>query len=192
MDFGTATQTAFDQTQTQTRRGLRLSAAGLALCAMGLLGVSTGAHADEQYKQDVARCNSGQSAQPKATCLREAGAAQVERRRNGLSDPSSSAQAQNAMQRCDRLPADQRQNCMLLMSGQGQTTVQGSVAGGGVLRQTEIQVPVGTPGTGAPGYPAGSGYSSGTTAPMAPPPAVRSAPPAAPPSVTPYGSQPRY
>jgi len=190
MNFGTATQTAIGQ--TQTRRGLRLSAAGLALCAMGLLGVSTGAHADEQYKQDVARCNSGQSAQPKATCLREAGAAQVERRRNGLTEPSSSTEAQNAMQRCDRLPSDQRQGCMQLMSGQGQTTVQGSVAGGGVLRQTEIQVPAGTPGTGSSTYPAGSGYSTGAPAPMAPPPAVRPSAPMAPPSVTPYGSQPRY
>ncbi|ALM86890.1 hypothetical protein ASB57_10550 [Bordetella sp. N] len=167
---------------------MRLSAAGLALSALGLLAVSTGAHADDQYKKDVARCNSGQTNQAKSVCLREAGAAQVERRRNGLSDPGSSAQAENAMQRCNALPADQRQSCMYLMSGQGQTQVQGSVAGGGVLRETVIQVPAGTPGTGAPA----SGYSSGSSAPLAPPPAVPPSSQTAPPSVTPYGSSPRY
>ncbi|RXN92700.1 hypothetical protein C7R54_02805 [Achromobacter aloeverae] len=173
-----------------------MSAAGLALCAAGLMGLSAGAHADEQYKRDVAACNSGHTSQAKATCLREAGAAQVERRRNGLSDVGSSGEARNAEQRCNALPADQRQDCMYLMSGQGQTTVQGSVAGGGVLRETVIQVPAGTSGSTAPGYAPnssgsgsgyapGSGYPSGGSAPMAPPPAV-------PPSTTPYGSSPRY
>jgi hypothetical protein len=192
MNLVTANHSALEQ--TKTRRGLRLSAAGLALSALGLLAVSTGAHADEQYKKDVARCNSGQTNQAKSVCLREAGAAQVERRRNGLTEPGASTQAENAMQRCNALPADQRQSCMYLMSGQGQTQVQGSVAGGGVLRETVIQVPAGTPGASAPasGYSSGSGYSTGAPARMAPPPAVPPSSQTAPPSVTPYGSSPRY
>lgn len=175
---------------------MKLSAIGLAFCAAGVMGAAAPAWSasgtDAQYREDVARCKSGASGQDQAACLREAGASLVERRRNGLTAPAD-AQS-NAMARCNALPADQRQDCMAQMSGQGSTSVQGSVTGGGVLRETVIPVPAGTPGstpagTGQPGYTQPGytqpGYSQPAT-PVAPPPAM---PPGGYGTPAPYGGQ---
>lgn len=168
---------------------IKLSAMGLAFCAAGVLGAAAPAWSasgpDAQYREDVARCKSGASGQDQAACMREAGASLVERRRNGLSTPADPQS--NAMARCNALPANQRQDCMIQMSGQGNTTVQGSVSGGGVLRETVIPVPAGTPGsapagTMQPGYTQ-PGYSQPAT-PVAPPPAV---PPSGYGTPAPYG-----
>ena len=132
---------------------------------------------EAQYKRDVANCNSGKTNQAKQVCLQEAGAARVEARRNNLTT-SSGRYEQNAIQRCQRLPASDRAACEAQMAGQGQT--YGSVQGGGVLREMTIQVPAGTPGS-MPAQP--QGYSNGMApgarpAPgMAPPPAPMAPPP---------------
>ncbi|OZI23921.1 hypothetical protein CAL26_10960 [Bordetella genomosp. 9] len=175
---------------------IKLSAMGLAFCAAGVLGAAAPAWSasgtDAQYRDDVARCKSGASGQDQAACMREAGASLVERRRNGLTTPTDAQR--NATARCDSLPASQRRDCMIQMSGQGNTTVQGSVTGGGVLRETVIPVPAGTPGAAPqPGYTQ-PGYtqpgSMQPAAPMAPPPAM---PPAGygTPGAAPYGTMPR-
>jgi hypothetical protein len=172
---------------------LKMSAIGLAFCAAGMLGAASTSWAasgvDAQYREDVARCKSGASGQDEAACMREAGASLVERRRNGLSNPTDAQR--NAMARCDALPAAQRQDCMIQMSGQANTTVQGSVAGGGILRETVIQVPAGTPGA-SPGYAQPPGYAAPPTQ-LAPPPAVppAGAAPYGTPAPAPYGSMPR-
>lgn len=167
---------------------IKLSAIGLAFCAAGVMGAAAPAWSasgtDAQYRDDVARCKSGASGQDQAACMREAGASLVERRRNGLSTPADPQS--NAMARCNALPADQRQDCMIQMSGQGNTTVQGSVSGGGILRETVIPVPAGTPGSG----PAGAAPQPGYTQPgYSQPPVPLAPPPAAPPSG--YGTMPR-
>ncbi|HTK00874.1 MAG TPA: hypothetical protein VL522_14685 [Bordetella sp.] len=177
---------------------IKLSALGLAFCAAGVLGAATPAWSasgtDAQYNEDVARCKSGASGEDQAACMREAGASLVERRRNGLTNPTNAQQ--NATARCNSLPADQRQDCMIQMSGQGDTRVEGSVTGGGVLRETVIPVPAGTPGStpaapqpgytqpgySQPGYTQ-PGYTQPPT-PLAPPPA---APPAGYGTPAPYG-----
>jgi hypothetical protein len=182
---------------------MKLSAIGLTFCAAGVLGAApawSASGTDAQYREDVARCKSGASGQDQAACLREAGASLVERRRNGLTNPTD-AQS-NATARCNSLPAAQRQDCMIQMSGQGNTSVQGSVTGGGVLRETVIPVPAGTSGSTSTGSgynapPAGytqpgytqPGYTQPAT-PLAPPPA---APPAGygTPAPAPYGTVPR-
>lgn len=168
---------------------LKISAIGLAVCAASMFGLAAPSYADAQYTQDVAKCKSGQTYEDRATCMKEAGAAQVERKRSGLSDPASASQ--NAMDRCNALPGSQRNDCMAQMSGQGSTTVQGSVAGGGVLRETVIPVPAGTPGSTT--MPPGSGYSQ-PSAPLAPPPAMAPGGMAPPPPPAPgYGApRPRY
>ncbi len=148
MDFAMTTRPARQHRQAYNR--IRLSAAGLALCAVGLLCVSGGARADEKFDSDVALCNSGKSPQPKDVCLREATAAQAERRRGNLTQESPETKAENAARRCDRLPESQRENCRAMMAGEGNTTTEGSVSGGGVLRQKEIEVPKGTPGSTPP------------------------------------------
>lgn len=127
----------------------------LASCAFGLLLIGSApavvAAGNTQYEQDVARCRSGHSGQDLDTCLREARAARAAAGR--LNDDAASGEQydKNAFARCQALPEPQRQHCITLM--RSPTNVQGSVEGGGVLRETVITVPApGQPGV-APGRP---------------------------------------
>ena len=115
-------------------RNLVLSVAGSLLCAGAVLA----ADADTRYRQEMAVCNSGQSNQDAATCREEARNAAAEMRRGGLSDAPAQYQ-QNAAQRCGALSGDDRGDCESRMRGQG--GVSGSVAGGGILRETVTIVP---------------------------------------------------
>ena len=69
----------------------------LSLCAASAVMVSTvtaagpGSDAQSRYEKDRAACMSGNSNQDRATCLREAGAALVEARRDGLTTTDSTA-----------------------------------------------------------------------------------------------------
>jgi hypothetical protein len=93
--------------------------------------------AQSAYQQERARCLSGQSHQDRTTCLKEAGAAYDEARRGGLGDASPSDLSRNATQRCEVQPPADRQACMQRILGAG--SAQGSVEGGGLLRQTETK-----------------------------------------------------
>lgn len=138
-------------------RSTILSRQLLAACALGaclatpavFAASSTPADIESRYKLDVQRCNSGQTNQDKATCLQEAGAARAEAKRKRLLN-SSPSYDKNQTQRCNGLPAGEREDCLLQMSGQNtatqSTTTQGSVGGGGILRETTITMP-GSPTT---------------------------------------------
>lgn len=127
----------------------------------------TAASIQAQYQQDVQRCNAGQTSQSKATCLQEAGAARDEAQRNQLDNNQSANYGANATDRCTKLPQPQRENCLLQM--RSPTKTQGSVEGGGVLRETVIQVPPGTPGsTTVPGTATTPGAGAGTPSPTMP------------------------
>ena len=102
-------------------------------CASALAADKTGpADALARYQQERAVCTSGQSNQDRATCLREAGAAFAEAKRDGLGD-GAAPYARNAGQRCDRLPDGDRRACVARMQGQG--TTSGSAAAGGIYRE---------------------------------------------------------
>ena len=141
------------------------------LCAAGLMLAAGAAQAADpigragiqaQYEQDVAACKNGSTGQDRAACMREAGAARQEANRKQLSDGSTEQHQQNMLDRCNRLPADTRQDCVTQMSSP--TQVRGSVQGGGVLRETVIQVPANT-------VPPAPGMAPPPPAPgMAPPP----------------------
>lgn len=88
-----------------------------------------------QYRQEMAACTNGQSHQDPATCSLEARNALAEAQRGGL----SSAAGQSVTQRCEALQGDERADCLARMRGQGK--VEGSVEGGGVLRETVTIVP---------------------------------------------------
>lgn len=112
-------------------------------------GASSKTEADIQarYQSDMAVCNSGQSNESKADCKREAGAALEEARRNRLGN-GNQAFDKNEVARCQALPATERDECMLQMSGKNtttdssvNTTTEGSVGAGGVLRETTITTP---------------------------------------------------
>lgn len=119
----------------------------LAVAAIGtLLSVSAFAadrgaqsSAAAKYQQEVAFCKSGQSQQDYKTCMQEAGAALVENRRGNLTTAPEQTLAVNSEDRCGVLSGDERVACQARMEGLGQ--VEGSVEGGGLLRQIVIITP---------------------------------------------------
>ena len=116
-------------------------AALLPALAAQAAGTTEAADRLARYQQERAACTSGQSNQDRATCLREAAASYAEAQRGGLGD-SSAPFASNARQRCDRLPEDDRLDCVARMQGQGIST--GSAAGGGIYRELttrEVMLP---------------------------------------------------
>ncbi len=151
-------------------------AAPLAMAASSTATMSA-ADIEARYKTDIARCNAGQTNQDKPTCIREAGAAREEANRNRLNNGNPQAYDKNEKARCDALPMDQRDECMLQMSGVG-TTTQGSVGGGGVLRETTItttETPAPAPGT-VPGTAPAPGLTPSPPA-VVPAPSLTPVPP---------------
>ena len=94
--------------------------------------------AKSMYAKDRADCEAGRTAEDRATCLKEAGAAQEERKRHRLDNFGSTQQ--NAIDRCKPLPPDDKADCLARIEGANapnqKTTTSGSVAGGGILRET--------------------------------------------------------
>jgi hypothetical protein len=137
---------------TRTRNPARthLKSSVLALLSTGALIAATSAaaagasanmsEAQARYQQDRAACMSGATNQDRATCLREAGAALVEARRNGLTSSSDSQYVQNRMDRCVPLPAADQEDCVRRMNGEG--IVKGSVEEGGIYRELRRTVPL--------------------------------------------------
>ena len=126
---------------------LLLSTAALSTAAWSA-GQRTPAEAQRQYQQDRAACNSGQSYQDRATCLREAGAALQEARRGGLSDEDAAFE-RNRLARCGYLRGDDRHDCERRMHGEG--TVTGTVEDGGIYRELRTIVPAEESSTGSSG-----------------------------------------
>lgn len=99
--------------------------------------------AKSTYAAERAACEQGRTAQDRATCLKEAGAAQDERKRNRLDN--SGSPAVNATARCDNVPAKDKADCLAragtATAPNQRTTTSGSVAGGGVIRETTTTYP---------------------------------------------------
>jgi hypothetical protein len=119
----------------------RLSfAAAAVLCATAALAAGGSEGADARYKQDMARCNSGESNQTMAVCKTEARAALAEARRGGLTSGGSQLE-RNAQARCEALEGSDRADCQSRARGEGAKS--GSVGSGGVIRSTTTTVPGG-------------------------------------------------
>lgn len=132
---------------TQRRQVLAICALSAGLFSAGAFAANgSGSVADfeAKYRQDIERCNAGQTNQDLATCKREAGAALQEARRQRLLTHGDESLQSNSTARCQALPAGGREDCMKQMSQDSNTTVQGSIAGGGILRTTTITIPGGT------------------------------------------------
>ncbi|MEI2414696.1 hypothetical protein V8Z80_00775 [Orrella sp. JC864] len=139
-------------------RRFRTQALLLGIAGAVLAGgaMAAGDSRQAQYERDVAACRSGATGQNLEDCLREAGAVLTEARPNRHAASPEELQ-RNAQQRCAKLPPDQQQTCLETMTSP-QTRTHGSVAGGGVLRERTITVPVDStgmqpmpaPGTGSP------------------------------------------
>ena len=87
------------------------------------------------YQSEVQACNSGKTQQDRADCLREARNAAAEKRRGHLED-----YATNATARCEvHTLAEDRAACRSRVMGMGD--VEGTVSGGGLLRELEVTIP---------------------------------------------------
>ena len=95
------------------------------------------------YQKERANCETGNTQQDKATCLKEAGAA-LDEKKKGKLDNSGSPTA-NATDRCNVLPAKDKADCLARITGpQGanqRVTTSGSVEGGGMIKETTTTTP---------------------------------------------------
>ena len=125
------------------RRHFSLTLTALVLMAAAVAGPAAAAFdktelaaAQSRHRQERAACLSGQASQDLKTCLREADAAYAQARKGDLND-GAAAYTRNSVQRCEALPAMDRQACVARIQGQGSTS--GSVAGGGIYRELVIR-----------------------------------------------------
>ncbi len=126
------------------RNAVRFSAMALiTFIAFIWLAASTVSAADNlpgvnaRYAAERAVCTSGESNQDRATCLKEAEAAQQESKTKNSQPGEAQAQyRQNALVRCDALPADERLACQRRMDGEG--TTSGNVRDGGLIRELVV------------------------------------------------------
>ena len=129
-------------TPTSTRLGHRQllhSGVGFMLLAAATFAVAaTSGEAHTRYQSERAACINGTSHQDRSTCLREAGAALAERKTGGLRQIDEQVYGNNRLLRCDRLPQQDREDCLRRMNGEG--TLSGSVEAGGLYR--ELSQPV--------------------------------------------------
>ena len=130
-----------------TWRGTSLVIAGLlaafsasAQSAGGAAAGSTGPLLDNtgNYQQELRACRAGRTAESLATCLREAHAADADRKRGRLTNQGDFEQ--NSLARCKafKRPDDQAACRARIV---GQVEIMGSVAGGGILRQVATVAP---------------------------------------------------
>lgn len=124
---------------TATRASTPRRTAPRLLVAMVLGAAATLAGAQGSVAADKAKCDGVQ--QDKAACQREAGAARQEAQRGGLTSASGATYDQNAVVRCQAQPAADRADCEARVRGSGAGSTQGSVMGGGVIRETVTPIP---------------------------------------------------
>jgi hypothetical protein len=126
--------------ETRPLRSLRILALAAGLVALGAQAQAPGSEA--RMQKERATCDGVQ--QDRAACLREAGAARQEAGRNGLTSAGPGGYDANALARCREQPAADRADCEARISGSagaGRTTTEGSVMGGGVIRETVTPLP---------------------------------------------------
>lgn len=114
-----------------------VAVAQVPITATGTTGIDTSGNVQKEREA----CLTGRTQQDQATCLREANNAAAEKR-SGKLDNSGAQFDANARQRCEVLTGEDRVACEARVMGYGNT--QGSVAGGGVIREVEtVVVPAG-------------------------------------------------
>jgi hypothetical protein len=103
---------------------------------------TTGIDATGDAKSEMAACNSGKTQQARETCMTEVRNANAEKRAGKLGDANGQLTT-NAVQRCSVFKGEEKIACEARVVGVGGT--QGSVGGGGVIREVEtVVVPSGT------------------------------------------------
>ena len=111
------------------------------------------AAAQARYKREVADCKAQSSRADPQACVREARNTLAEIRRGRMEESTSPAEwARNAMLRCEAHKGEDRSDCIARMQGRGRT--QGSVAGGGILRELTTTKTLAAPAVAPPAKPA--------------------------------------
>ena len=141
--------------QQVSKRILMSMAQGAAAIALvsGSAWAQEPANPQTRYQAEVQRCNSGQSQQDRATCLKEAGAALGEARKGALdSNVAASGYDGNAVTRCEVFVGEELSACRARALGNaptdGATITRGSVNEGGIIRESITIVPA--PAEGQP------------------------------------------
>ena len=99
---------------------------------------TTGLDASGNARSEMAACNSGKTQQDRVACATEVRNANAEKRAGKLGN--STDYTANAMRRCEVFKdSEDAAACRARIEAQAQ--LDGSVAGGGVMRQSEIAVP---------------------------------------------------
>ena len=136
-----------------------------ALLAVGTTFAASGAMAAGPTGYQRAVCDGVM--QDRAACIREGGAARQAAQQGALTTPAPDTAMQNALARCQNQPASDQRACQDRVRGTGNTEIEGSVLGGGAIRETVTPMP---PTAAAP-LPAASPIPlTPTVAPMAAPP----------------------
>lgn len=120
------------------KNAISLGVAALSLC-FATFAQAQNVTPAQAHKEALAHCET-LSGEAKTNCKRDAFASYNDSNRNHQSTDQQTLQ-HNRMSRCQALPAHLRDDCIAQMSGQHDTQVYGSVEGGGVLRQTTIEIP---------------------------------------------------
>ena len=97
------------------------------------------AQARARFQQDMADCNSPQSSQHPTTCRLEARNALAETLRGRYDDNNPDQYRENAVRRCDAFQGSDRTECVQRLGPN--SNQQGSVGGGGILRENITIVP---------------------------------------------------
>lgn len=125
---------------TRSRKTKSLISFGVsALLAVGAATaqMATGIDATGSYQSEVNACMTGQTQQNRDDCLKEARNAQADKRR-GVLDTAGSLEA-NSMNRCQVFTSgEDKAACQARVMGMG--SAEGSVAGGGLIREVETVV----------------------------------------------------
>ena len=139
---------AFQYLKFFRANGLDKTAAGFVFIALfiALLASSamaqissgtTGIDATGNAQSEMAACINGTTQQSRDTCIIEVQNANAAKRAGQLNNSGDQFKA-NEMQRCNALPGEEKVACEARMNGYGKT--EGSVSGGGALRQVETVV----------------------------------------------------
>lgn len=117
--------------------GMRWACALLAVAALQPFAalaqtLEASAQAHLRYLIEKAACEDGPEDRDREACLRDAAAAYAEARRGTLESGDGTFE-RNALQRCEALQGDDREDCVARIRGQG--TTSGSVEGGGLYRE---------------------------------------------------------
>ena len=130
---------------------LQLGLVAAALMGLGAAAQAAPQHSDTaaaraRFQMDQQTCKDGTSGESPRTCMKEARAA-LQAALHGQLTHGTPDYAANRLARCDPLQGLDHVACVARMAGAG--TIEGSVAGGGILRELTVRY-VDDPTTGLP------------------------------------------